>query len=69
VLAYLVGYLACLIPVPGGIGVVDAGLAGALIAYGAPPTQAGAAVLVYHAIAFWLPAIGGGAAFATLRRV
>jgi len=44
------------------------GLAGCLIAYGAAPTQAAAAVVVYHAIAFWIPSLGGLAGFALLRR-
>jgi uncharacterized membrane protein YbhN (UPF0104 family) len=68
VLGYLIGYLANLIPVPGGFGVLEGGLAGALIAYGAPATQATAAVIVYHAIAFWIPSLGGVAGFALLRR-
>jgi uncharacterized membrane protein YbhN (UPF0104 family) len=68
VLAYLVGYLANLIPVPGGFGVLEGGLAGALIAYGAPATQAAAAVIVYHAIAFWIPSLGGLLGYALLRR-
>src|SRR6185437_596816 len=42
--------------------------AGCLIAYGAPPTQAAAAVVVYHAIAFWIPSLGGLAGFGLLRR-
>jgi uncharacterized membrane protein YbhN (UPF0104 family) len=67
VLGYLVGYVASIVPIPGGIGVVDAGLAGALTAYGARPSQAAAAVLVYHAIAFWLPSLGGAVAFVSLR--
>ncbi|HSC04663.1 MAG TPA: lysylphosphatidylglycerol synthase domain-containing protein [Solirubrobacteraceae bacterium] len=68
VLGYLIGYLANLIPIPGGFGVLEGGLAGCLIAYGAPPTQAAAAVVVYHAIAFWIPSLGGLAGFALLRR-
>jgi len=68
VLAYLIGYLANLIPIPGGFGVLEGGLAGALIAYGAPATQATAAVIVYHAIAFWIPSLGGLAGYALLRR-
>jgi uncharacterized membrane protein YbhN (UPF0104 family) len=68
VLGYLIGYLANLIPVPGGFGVLEGGLAGALIAYGAPATQATAAVIVYHAIAFWVPSLGGLIGFALLRR-
>jgi hypothetical protein len=43
VLGYLIGYLANMLPVPGGFGVLEAGLAGMLIAYGAPATQAAAA--------------------------
>ncbi|HTP21587.1 MAG TPA: lysylphosphatidylglycerol synthase transmembrane domain-containing protein [Solirubrobacteraceae bacterium] len=68
VLGYLIGYLANLIPVPGGFGVLEGGLAGTLIAYGAPATQATAAVIVYHAIAFWVPSLGGLGAYALLRR-
>ncbi len=68
VLGYLIGYLANLIPIPGGFGVLEGGLAGCLIAYGAAPTQAAAAVVIYHAIAFWIPSLGGLAGFALLRR-
>jgi uncharacterized membrane protein YbhN (UPF0104 family) len=68
VLGYLIGYLANLIPVPGGFGVLEGGLAGTLIAYGASPTQAAAAVIVYHAIAFWIPSLGGLAGYWLLQR-
>ena len=68
VLGYLIGYLANLIPIPGGFGVLEGGLAATLIAYGAPATQATAAVIVYHAIAFWIPSLGGLAGYAGLRR-
>ena len=68
VLGYLIGYLANLIPVPGGFGVLEGGLAGALIAYGAAPTQAAAAVIVYHAIAFWIPSLGGLVGYWLLQR-
>jgi uncharacterized membrane protein YbhN (UPF0104 family) len=67
VLGYTIGYLANTLPIPGGIGVLDAGLTGALLLYGASPTHAAAAVLVYHAIAFWIPALGGVLAYAGLR--
>jgi uncharacterized membrane protein YbhN (UPF0104 family) len=67
-LGYLIGYLANLIPIPGGFGVLEGGLAGALIAYGAPATQTAAAVIVYHAIAFWIPSLGGLAGYGLLRR-
>jgi uncharacterized membrane protein YbhN (UPF0104 family) len=68
VLGYIIGYLANLLPVPGGFGILEAGLAGTLILYGAPATQAAAAVIVYHAIAFWVPSVGGLIGYARLRR-
>jgi uncharacterized membrane protein YbhN (UPF0104 family) len=68
VLGYVLGYLANSVPIPASVGVLEGGLAGALIAYGASPAQAGAAVVLYHAIAFWIPAVGGLLAFGLLRR-
>jgi uncharacterized membrane protein YbhN (UPF0104 family) len=68
VLGYIIGYIANMLPVPGGFGVLEAGLAGTLILYGAPATQAAAAVIVYHAIAFWVPSLGGVAGFIRMRR-
>jgi uncharacterized membrane protein YbhN (UPF0104 family) len=64
---YIVGYLGSTVPIPGGVGVLDASLACTLIAYGTDPALAAAAVLVYHAIAFWVPSLGGAAALASLR--
>ncbi len=68
VLGYVIGYMANMLPVPGGFGVLEAGLAGTLILYGASATQAAAAVVVYHAIAFWVPSLGGVTGFVRLRR-
>jgi uncharacterized membrane protein YbhN (UPF0104 family) len=68
VVAYLAGYLATWVPIPGGLGVLDGGIAGALVLYGMPPATAVAAVLVYHAIALWVPSAGGLVAYAHLRR-
>ena len=68
VVAYLAGYLATWMPIPGGLGVLDGGLAGALVLYGMPPASAAAAVLVYHAIALWVPSVGGLTAYTLLRR-
>lgn len=65
--AYLAGYLPNVLPIPGGIGILDAGLVGALGLYGLPLTHAAAAVLVYHAIAFWIPTLGGMLGYARLR--
>jgi uncharacterized membrane protein YbhN (UPF0104 family) len=68
VLGYLIGYLGNLLPVPGGIGVLDGGLVAALALYGAPVAQTTAAVLVYHAIVLWLPTLIGSIAFVLARR-
>ena len=67
VLAYSIGYAANSLPVPGGIGVLDAGLTGALVLYGVSPVPAAAAVIVYHAVAFWVPGLGGLVAYLRLR--
>jgi uncharacterized membrane protein YbhN (UPF0104 family) len=67
VLAYSIGYAANSLPIPGGIGVLDAGLTGALVLYGVSPVHAAAAVIVYHAIALWVPGLGGLLAYLRLR--
>jgi uncharacterized membrane protein YbhN (UPF0104 family) len=66
-LAFLIGYLGNVLPVPGGIGALDGGLTGALVLYGADPAAAAAAVLVYHAIVLWVPTLIGTLAFLRLR--
>ena len=67
-MAYLIGQLGGLLPLPGGIGGIDGGLIGALIVYGVPAAAAAAAVLSYRVILFWLPLLLGGVAFAKLRK-
>jgi uncharacterized membrane protein YbhN (UPF0104 family) len=68
VVGYQVGYLANLIPIPGAIGVLEGGLLGALILYGLPAAPTAAAVVIYHAIALWVPTIGGTISFVALRK-
>lgn len=68
VMAYFVGQLGNLLPVPGGIGGVDGALIGALIGFGVPAGLAIAAVLAYRAFAFWLPTIPGAFAYVALLR-
>jgi uncharacterized protein (TIRG00374 family) len=67
-MGYLIGQLGGLLPIPGGIGGVDLGLVGALVAYGTSAAGTAAAVFAYHVILFWLPLIVGGIAFTMLRR-
>ncbi len=59
VIAYCIGYLATTVPVPAGLGVLDSGLTASLVLYGLSPTASVGAVLVYHAIAIWVPGVGG----------
>jgi hypothetical protein len=68
VMGYTIGYLASTLPVPGGLGVLDGGLAAALVLYHVPGAHVAAAVLVYHAVALWLPGLGGLVAYASLHR-
>jgi uncharacterized membrane protein YbhN (UPF0104 family) len=68
VLAYQIGYLANLIPIPGNIGVLDGSLVGMFVLYGVSASLAAAATVVYHAIALWIPATWGTIAFLVLRR-
>ncbi len=67
-LAYLMGQLGGLIPVPGGIGGTEIGLVGALVLYGTPAATAAAAVLAYRGILLVVPAVLGGWAFIQLKR-
>ena len=62
VMAYLIGSAAGSLPVPGGIGVVEGGMIGLLVLYGAPAICAGVAVLAYRAVSTGLPLALGGIA-------
>jgi uncharacterized protein (TIRG00374 family) len=67
VLGYLIGQLGGNLPLPGGIGGVDLGLIGVFALYHQPLAPTTAAVLVYHAISLWVPAVLGSVAFVQLR--
>jgi uncharacterized membrane protein YbhN (UPF0104 family) len=66
--AYLIGQLGSLIPIPGGIGGVDGGLIGTLVLYGVDATDAAVAVIAYRGLLLAIPAILGLPALAILRR-
>jgi uncharacterized membrane protein YbhN (UPF0104 family) len=68
VLAYQIGYLSNLLPIPGSIGVLDGSFVGLFVLYGVSATKATAATVVYHAISLWVPAMWGTGAFLLLRR-
>ena len=66
---FFVGMFANLIPLPGGVGGVDAGMIGAFALFdlGLGSATLFAAVLTYRLIAFWLPLVPGIIAFFQLR--
>ena len=64
---FIVTLLGWFIPTPGGVGVIEAGLTGALVAAGAPPAGALAAVLVYRAITYVMPIMIGAAMYVVWR--
>jgi uncharacterized protein (TIRG00374 family) len=66
--AYFVGMLANLLPLPGGIGGVDAGMIGTFVAFGTGSSLALISVLAYRLFAFWLPSLPGAVAYFQLRR-
>jgi hypothetical protein len=49
--------------IPGGLGILDGGLAAALVAYHVPAATALGGVLIYHALALWIPTVSGTLAF------
>jgi uncharacterized membrane protein YbhN (UPF0104 family) len=68
ILAYFVGTLGNLLPLPGGVGGVDGGIIAALLGFGVSPGLAVLAVLTHRVFAFWLPTVPGAVAYFQLRR-
>jgi hypothetical protein len=67
-MAYFVGTLGNLLPLPGGLGGVEGGMIGSLAAFGVELNLAVEAVLAYRTISFWLPTAPGAVAYFQLRR-
>jgi uncharacterized membrane protein YbhN (UPF0104 family) len=68
IMAYFIGTLGNTLPIPGGIGGVEGGLIGSLIAFGVAGGPAVLAVLTYRLFSYWLPVIPGSIAYFRLRR-
>ncbi len=64
----LASLLAGILPIPGGIGVMEAAIAYGLVAAGIPESTAVAAAILYRLITFYLPPIWGAVAMRQLRR-
>jgi uncharacterized protein (TIRG00374 family) len=69
VVAYFVGQVGNTLPLPGGVGGVEGGLIGALVAFGVDGGLALVAVLAYRAFSFWLPTIPGIIAYLRLTQI
>ncbi|HUA73842.1 MAG TPA: lysylphosphatidylglycerol synthase transmembrane domain-containing protein [Solirubrobacteraceae bacterium] len=66
-MAYFVGTLGNLLPLPGGIGGVEGGMIGAFAAFGVDFHLSVLAVLTYRGISYWLPTLPGAIAYFQLR--
>jgi len=67
--AFFIGMTINLLPLlPGGVGSVEAGLIGALLAFGEPGAEVVVSVLAYRLIGFWLPTIPEAIAYLQLKR-
>jgi uncharacterized protein (TIRG00374 family) len=68
-LAYTAASLLAMIPItPGGLGLVEAGLTGALALAGVKPAQAVLATLLYRLASYWIPIVAGPIAYTLFRR-
>ena len=68
VLGYYVGTAGNLLPLPGGIGGVEAGMIGSFVGFRVRASLATLAVLGYRTISYWLPTVPGAVAYVRLRR-
>jgi uncharacterized protein (TIRG00374 family) len=64
---FVVTLLSSFVPVPGGVGVVEAGLTGALVSAGVDPSSAFAGVLVYRLITYVVPIVLGALLYVVWR--
>jgi uncharacterized membrane protein YbhN (UPF0104 family) len=65
-MGYLIGQIAQVIPIPGGIGAIDAGVTGALVLYGGDTSISAAGELISHGLALLIPIIVGAISFLLL---
>jgi uncharacterized membrane protein YbhN (UPF0104 family) len=67
-MGYLVGQFAQVIPMPGGVGTIDAGVTGATVLYGGATSVSAAGEVISHGIALLVPLVLGTIALALLPR-
>jgi uncharacterized membrane protein YbhN (UPF0104 family) len=61
-MAYLVGQVTQAIPVPGGVGAIDAGVTGAVVLYGGEASLTGAGEVIAHGLAVVIGLLVGAVA-------
>jgi uncharacterized membrane protein YbhN (UPF0104 family) len=61
-MGFLIGQFAQAIPVPGGLGAIDAGVTGMLVVYGAPTTITTGGEVISHGISLIVPIVAGAVA-------
>jgi uncharacterized membrane protein YbhN (UPF0104 family) len=67
--AYAAGQLlGAVVPLPGGLGAVEGGLVGTLVALGSPAGPAILVVAIYRLLGYWLPAVAALPAYGWARR-
>ncbi|UDY34443.1 lysylphosphatidylglycerol synthase domain-containing protein [Dermatobacter hominis] len=66
--ALAVMLVAAFLPIPGGAGVVEAGLVGGLVVFGERAAVAVPAVALFRLVSFWIPLVAGFVALRWLRR-
>ena len=67
VTGYYVDTAGNVLPLPGGIGGVEAGMIGAFVGFRVKASLATLAVLGYRTISYWLPTVPGAVAYLRLR--
>jgi uncharacterized membrane protein YbhN (UPF0104 family) len=67
-MGFLIGQFAQVIPMPGGVGTIDAGVTGALVVYGGGTSVSAAGEVISHGLALLIPFVVGSIAFAILPR-
>lgn len=67
VLAYFIGQMASVLPIPGGIGSIEGGMLGIFIAFGVSGSTAALAVIAFSLTSIWLPVLPGSVAYFRLR--
>jgi uncharacterized membrane protein YbhN (UPF0104 family) len=65
-MGFLIGQFAQAIPIPGGVGAIDAGVTGALVLYGGGTSISAAGEVISHGLAMIIPIVAGAVAFALL---